>query len=322
MNSGTTVLVFDTDAEWYCGQLRKACPGHEFLAATSIEAARACASKAEVLAALAPRIPADLIAAMPRLEWVHALTTGVDNLLTMPTLGADVVITNSRGIHGPQMSELAILLMMATARRFPAMLANQQERRWERWPQPLLLDKTVCIVGLGVIAEMLAQRCRAFGMRITGVSDGRSELQGFERIYKRAEIKPAAAEADFLVVVVPYGPDTHHLVDAGVLDAMKPSGILINISRGGCVDEAALTSRLRAGRIAGAALDVFATEPLPPENPLWPLPNLIITPHIGGMADIYHEQALPIFVSHLKAYAEGGVAALQNRINRQSGEAP
>jgi phosphoglycerate dehydrogenase-like enzyme len=311
-----TVLVFDKDAEWYCAELRKACPAYAFHAATTVDQALAQATDAEILSALAPRIPNALVAAMPRLEWVHALTTGVDNLLVMPELRPDVIITNSRGMHGPQMSELAILLMMALARRFPAILANQREAKWDRWPQPLLLGKTVCMVGLGMIAEELAARCEAFGMRVTGVSEGRSQIDGFARIYRRADLRTAAADADFLVVIVPYSRETHHLIDAGVLDAMKPSGILINISRGGCVDEDALLTHLKAGRIAGAALDVFATEPLPADSPLWPQPNLIITPHVGGMADIYAQQALPIAIEHLNAYAEGGAAALPNRISR------
>ena len=306
-----TVLVFDKDAEWYCQRLREACPTYRFLAAQTRDDAFAQAAEAEIFTALAPPVPEALIAAMPKLEWVHALTTGIDNLLGMPSLGSDVPITKTRGIHGPQMAELAILLMMALPRKFPAVVLNQREARWERWPQPLLLGKTICIVGLGAIAEALAARCHAFGMRIIGVSDGRSEVEGFSRVYRRSEIRTAATEADFLVVIVPYGPETHHLIDAGVLEAMKPTAFLINIARGGCVDEAAVIAHLRANRIAGAALDVFETEPLPAESPLWSLPNLIITPHIGGMADIYREQALPILIAHLKAYAEAGPSALQ-----------
>ena len=311
-----TVLVFDVDAVWYCEELRKACPAYAFRCATTAADALAQAEDAAILCALAPDIPRALVAAMPRLEWVHALTTGVDHLLHMPELGADVIITNSRGMHGPQMSELAILLMMAAARKFPEMLANQRAARWDRQPQPLLIGKTVCMVGLGTIAEELAARCTAFGMRITGVSEGRTEMDGVEKIYRRADLAAAAKEADFLVVIAPYSPETHHLIDAGVLAAMRPSAFLINISRGGCVDEAALLAHLQAGRIAGAALDVFETEPLPAGNPLWSQPNVIVTPHIGGMSDIYAQQALPILVANLRAYETGGAAALQNRVSR------
>jgi D-2-hydroxyacid dehydrogenase (NADP+) len=314
----TQVMIFDPDAQWYCETLAHQCPGYSFLPAVTVEDALSVAADAEILCGLAPFIPVEMIKAMPKLKWVQALTTGVDHLLHMPELTSDVVITNTRGMHGPQMSELAVLMMLSLARQFPAMLANQEASKWKQWPQPLLQNKTVCIVGLGVIAEALTVRCNAFGMRVTGVSDGRSEVDGFARIFKRSQIKEAAAEADFVVVIVPYGPETHHIVNAGVLKAMKQSAYLINIARGGCVDQEAVVDALNSGEIAGAGLDVFNTEPLPETSPLWTVPNLIITPHIGGMSDCYAQQAQPIVAENLNAYAKGGAAALKNVIERAS----
>lgn len=311
-----TVLVFDNEAAAYVAALADACPGYAFVAATD-EAAATAATDAEVLVALAPRITPAILAALPRLRWIHALTTGVDNLLALPALPEDVALSNTRGIHGPQMSELAILLMLSLARSFPKLLANQQAARWERWPQPLLEGRTVCLLGLGGIAEALAARCAAFGMTVTGVSDGRAEVPGFARVWRRAHLADAAAEADFLVVLVPYAPETRHIVDARILAAMRPSAFLVNIARGGCVDETALLDALGSGTIAGAGLDVFETEPLPPTSPFWSLPNVILTPHIGGMADVYHRQALPVAIANLRAFAEGGAAALPNRIARR-----
>ncbi|MFD1796962.1 D-2-hydroxyacid dehydrogenase [Paracoccus aurantiacus] len=304
------VLILDEHADWYAEQLSARQPGFSYHAARSPEEAMPIAAGAEVLIALAPRIPAELVAAMERLAWVQALTTGVDNLLAMKELPDDVALTSCGGFHGPQMSELAVMLMLASARRLPQMIADQQAGNWTRWEQPLLRDKTVCIIGLGSIAEYLAGLCGAFGMRVTGVSDGRREAPGIDRIHPRAEIETAVAEADFLVVLVPYSPRTHHIVDAAVLAAMKPSAILVNIARGGCVDEDALLDSLRAGRIAGAGLDVFATEPLPADCPFRSLPNVIVTPHIGGYADVYRQQALPIVAANLDAYAKGGIDAL------------
>jgi len=214
-------------------------------------------SDAETFCGLAPFIPPELIKALPQLKWIQALTTGVDNLLKMECLPSSVVLTSCKGFHGPQMSELAILLMLSLARRFPAMLDNQKRAEWHRWPQPLLEGKTVCIVGLGGISEALAKRCLPFGMRITGVSDGRTQVDGVDRIYRRAEMKSAAADCDFLVVLVPYSEATHHLINADVLAAMKPAAHLINISRGGCVDEAAVINAVNSGVIASAGLDVF-----------------------------------------------------------------
>jgi len=314
------VLVFDQKAAWYASALSKLCPGYDFVTATEPDEVVRKGGEAAVLVALAPSVGRDMVAAMPRLEWVQALTTGVDNLLTMPELGPQVAITNCRGIHGPQMSELAMLLMLALARRFPQIVRNQARAVWERWPQPLLAGRTICIVGLGAIAEDLARRCAPFQMRVTGVSDGRAEVDGFAAVYRRADIARAVADADFVVVVVPYSRATHHLVGQDVLAAMRPEAFLINLSRGGCVDEPALLAALAAGTIAGAGLDVFNTEPLPVASPFWGLPNVIVTPHIGGMSDTYHEQALPLVAANLDAYARQGAGGLAGRIERNHKE--
>lgn len=315
-----TVLIYNEDAEWMCGRLAALCPDYRFRAADTLDGALALAPDAQILMGLAPYIPQELVKAMPGLEWIHALTTGYDNLLTMPGLGRHVAISNSKGFHGPQMAELAILSMMALARDYRAFLANQQKRIWERRAQPLLSGKTVCIVGLGSIGEALAQRCLSFGMRMTGVSDGRAQLDGFERIYPRADIETAVSDADFVVVIVPYGPQTHHIVGDAVFAAMKPSAYLVNIARGGCVDEDALLKHLDSGSIAGAALDVFATEPLPPESRFWSHPKVIVTPHIGGMADVYHEQVLPLVAEHLNVYAAKGASKLPNLVRPVTSE--
>ncbi len=307
-----TVVVLDDAASALCAVLA-ADGAHRFVPATTASLPLQAAD-AEVLVAMAPRVSAAVVAQLPRLAWVHALTTGVDNLLAAGLLGPQVALSNSRGMHGPQMSEHALMLMMACARRLPAMLRHQAEARWERWPQPLLQHKTVCIVGLGASAEALAARCRAFEMRVTGVSSHRLEAPGFDLVYPRQALVAAVAEADFVVVLVPYADDTHHLIDAPVLQAMKPAAVLVNLARGGCVDEAALAIHLRERRIAGAACDVFQAEPLPADSPLWALPNLIVTPHVGGWSDVYAEQALPLLQRNLAAYAAGGAAALHNRV--------
>lgn len=309
----TDILIFESEAAFYARELSARFPALDIGATHDHQRALEMAATARVLIGLAPRLSDELLAAAPRLEWVQALTTGVDNLQASPERGR-FALTNCGGIHGPQMSELAILLMMACQRRFPAVVDNQRAGHWDRWEQPLLDGKTVCIVGLGAIAEHLVRICAAFGMRVTGVSDGRTEVPGFARIYPRADLPQAVQEADFLVVLVPYGPRTHHIINADVLAAMRPDAWLINLSRGGCVDETALQAALRAGRIAGAGLDVFATEPLPSDSPFWSMPNVIVTPHIGGFSANYHEQALPVVARNLADWHSGGVTALRDRL--------
>jgi phosphoglycerate dehydrogenase-like enzyme len=195
--------------------------------------------------------------------------------------------------------------MLSLARDIRSVLGNQRQHRWDRQPQRLLFGKTALLVGVGRIAEELALRCKSFGMHVVGVSTGRTAVPGFDAIHPRYMLREVIGAADFLVVLVPHTRETHHLIDAGVLDAMKPAAALINIARGDVVDEAALIRALAGGRIAGAALDVFHTEPLPNDSPLWDLPNVIITPHIGGMSDIYAEQVLPLLIDNLSAFMAG-----------------
>jgi D-2-hydroxyacid dehydrogenase (NADP+) len=311
----TRLLVLErehpSDLEFFATALRREFPMISVHTAADDSAALAAASTAEVLFAKAHSVSPALIQAMGQLRWIQALTTGTDHLEQLP-LSSAITITSARGIHGPQMSELALMLMLALARDLPRMLQNQSHRTWERWPQPLLYGKTVVIVGIGAIAEELALRCRALGMRVEGVSSARSSARGFDAIYPRTQLRTVAAKTDYLVVLVPYEPATHHLIDRSVLEAMPRTARLINIARGRVVDELALVEALKQRRIAGAGLDVFGIEPLPADSPLWQMPNVIITPRIGGMSDIYAQQLLPLLKENLAHYLAGNLAALRN----------
>jgi phosphoglycerate dehydrogenase-like enzyme len=306
------ILIFEDGTHLNADALRREFPSFAISDTVDLVEARRMGSNTEVLVALAHEVTDELLAAMPKLRWIAALTTGTDHLRNLKNLRNDVIVTSARGIHGPQMSELAVLYMIALSRRLPEMMRNQMGGAWERWPQPVLLDKTAVIVGVGQIGETLAQRLRAFGMKIVGVSDARDEIVGFDQVLPRARLKEAAGLADFLIVLVPLNAETRHLINGQVLDAFKPTAYLINLARGDVVDETALIDRLKAGRIAGAGLDVFAEEPPRKDNPLWTMPNVIMTPRIGGMSDRYAEQALPLMVHNLRAFSEGRFKDMRN----------
>jgi phosphoglycerate dehydrogenase-like enzyme len=225
-----------------------------------------------------------------------------------------VVLTSTRGIHGPQMSELAFLNMIALARNFKKNLENQAAAKWEQWGQPILEGRTIVIVGMGLLAEHLAERCKLFGMTVIGVSGGRASAPHFDEVHPRSALKTLAARADFLMLLVPYSPQTHHLIDREVIGAMKPSAFLINLARGGVLDEGALIEHLQAGKIAGAGIDVFSKMPLPPDNPLWRMPNVIITPNIGGRSDNFIEQTMTVLEPNLKAFIDGRMNEMRNVI--------
>lgn len=270
------------------------------------------AAQAQGIIALQSHFDDELLRRASALRWIHTLTTGTDLVLQQPALPPQVQITSTRGIHGPQMSELVFLHMLALARNFPRMLLHQQQGRWERWSQSLLWHKTVTIVGVGAISEALAPRCQAFGMRVIGVSSSPRTLPGFDTILPRESLHDAMAQADFVVLVLPHTPANDKVIDAAALAAMKPSAFLVNVARGGVLDEDALLTALRAQRLAGAALDVFSQVPLPPEHPFWREPNVIVTPLIGGMSDVYLQQAWPTLHHNISCFAAGRLGDMHN----------
>lgn len=306
------ILVMDRGVHIDPHAVQNTFPQETIRYAGNVEEALDQCADCEVLVAMAHEVTDELIARMPRLRYICAMSAGIDRIDTLKNLTPDVRVTSGRGIHGPQMSELAFLGMIALSREFPRMQRNQQMHAWERWPQKLLWGKTAVLVGIGPIAEELAARCAAFGMRVLGVSDARREALHFEAMLPRSRLKDAAAAADFLIVLVPLSAQTCHMIDADVLGAMKPTAVVINLARGPVIDEPALVKALQEGRIGGAALDVFESEPLPADSPLWDMPNVIITPRIGGMSDVYARQVLPLVVHNLRCFLEGRPEQMKN----------
>src|SRR5947209_1695037 len=170
--------------------------------------------------------------------------------------------------------------------------------------------------GIALIAEALAPRCKAFGMTVIGFSSTQREVAGIDRMYLRNELIAHAGELDYLVLLVPYAENTRLLVDARVFAAMKPGSYLVNLARGGVVDEDALIAALEAGKLAGAALDVFQHEPLPADHPLWTAKNVIITPHQGGFCDVYPKLALPTIEHNMACFLRGDFDGMVNVVRR------
>jgi phosphoglycerate dehydrogenase-like enzyme len=267
---------------------------------------------ADILLTFAPRLTDDVLRAGTRLKWVQALGTGVDNLIDQPSLRSDVIVTNVHGIHGPPVSEAAIASMLALARGVPRAVRAQDARQWLRFPAQLLHNKTVGIFGVGAIAAELAPKCQAFGMRVIGVTSAPRQVAGFDRINASDELAKIAGELDFLVLLTPLTDKTRNSIDAAVFAAMKPTSFLVNLARGGVVDEAALVNALKSNRLAGAALDVFNNEPLPPDHPFWSMQNVIITTHQGGFCDVYIDHALPTVETNMQCFLNGDIAGMIN----------
>ena len=271
---------------------------------------------ADALLTFGPMMKDEVLRGADKLRWVQALGTGVDNLIDLPSLRPDVVITNIRGIHGAPVSEAALMMMLGLARDIATSVRNQDRQVWTRWPVKLLDGKTVGIFGVGLIAETLAPKCKALGMTVVGFTSAKRDLPGFDRMHDRGALIAQAATLDFLVLLAPYAEEIRNFVDARVFSAMKPSSYLINLARGGIVDEAALLVALERGEIAGAALDVFQEEPLPAGHPLWGARNVIITAHLGGFSDVYAERALPTVEHNMACFLRGDFDKMINVVRR------
>jgi D-2-hydroxyacid dehydrogenase (NADP+) len=270
----------------------------------------------DILLCFSPPMADHVVRDAPRLKWIQALGTGVDNIVDLPSLGKEVVVTNVRGIHGAPVSEATVAYMLSLARDMPRSVRAQQDSKWERWPSALLAGKTVGILGVGLIAEYLAPVCKVLHMNVVGISGSPRETKGFDRVVHRDDLEKVAPELDFLVALTPLTPETRGIVGAKVFDAMKPSAYLVNVARGGVVDEPALIAALNAGKIAGAGLDVFSQEPLPPDDPLWKTKNVTIFSHLGGYSQGYEDRAMPTIAGNMAKFLSGDLKSMINIVRK------
>lgn len=289
-------------------------PGVTLHATGDKEAALSVMGSVDVIVTFGSMLSSPLLASASQLKWVHSLGTGVDGICDNPELADSVVVTATRGIHGPVMAEMAFCMMLALSRDLPRNIRKQAAHQWDRWPAALLFNKKIGILGVGAIAQDIALRCKAFGMHVTGISRTPRELVNFDSMVSHADMLTAVRDIDYLVLTIPYAPESHHLVNANFLSHMKSTSYLVNIARGGVVDEVALLEALQSRKIAGAGLDVFATEPLPPDSPFWDLDNVIITAHQGGFSNTYIADAFPCLAHHLEAFCTSGVGRMDSLI--------
>jgi phosphoglycerate dehydrogenase-like enzyme len=270
----------------------------------------------DILLCFSPPMADHVVRDAPRLKWIQALGTGVDNIIDLPSLGKEVLVTNVRGIHGAPVSEATIAYMLSLARDLPRASVAHDKGQWERWPAALLAGKTVGVLGVGLIAEYLAPICKALHMTVIGISGSPREAKGFDRMAHRDDFVKVVPELDFLVALAPLTAETRGIVGARVFAAMKPTAYLVNVARGGVVDEPALIAALESGQIAGAALDVFAQEPLPASSPLWRTKNVTIFSHLGGYSQGYEDRAMPTIAGNMAKFLSGDLKSMINIVRK------
>ena len=309
------VLIVCPDPQAYVSRLGPLFPEVQFATVATMNAADAMKHYpvADAVVAFGRGFTKECLVKAERLKWFQCLITGTDHL-TPILAGSGIVLTNARGIHGPQMAEMAVLHMMALSRQVPRLVRNQAAHAFERIKPRVLDRRTVVILGVGAIAEHTAKLCKAFGMTTIGITRTPRPIEGFDRVMPRSELLEAAALADFLLVLLPYTAEDDKAVSDAVFAAMKPSAYLVNIARGGVVDEAALIKALDEKKIAGAGLDVFADHILPPASPLWDREDVFITPMIGGQSDRYDENALTVVEPNMRCFLAGDYDGMINRV--------
>lgn len=248
-------------------------------------------------------------------DWIHSVQAGVDRFPFEEFEARGVVLTNSTGIHGESVGETTAGYMLSFARRLHVYAEQQSEHVWRHppWDEPFTLDgETVCVVGLGTLGRGIASRAAGLNMRVTGVKRTVEDVPDVETVYPASALHEAVAEARFVALACPLNEATHHLFDAAAFEAMRGNAYLLNVARGAVVDEEALVEALDAGEIAGAGLDVFETEPLPEDSPLWDMDEVIVTPHRAGSDREYWRGVAAIVRENVDRIREGG--EMTNRV--------
>lgn len=259
----------------------------------------------------------DILSEADCLKWVHGHWAGVENFLFPEMLKSDILLTNSRGIHRTQVSEHAMSFILAWTRRLHKFMRYQLKAQWQRMELDQVWAKTVGIIGLGDIGCEIAAKAKAFNMNVIGLDVRKIQPPHVDEMLPPDKLPLLLQRSDFVVITVPLTSKTIGLIGKEELRLMKETAVLVNISRGRIVKEGELVKALKEGLIAGAALDVFETEPLPPASELWKMENVILTPHVAGTSPYYNQRAVPIFIENLKRYLEG--KPLINLIDKEKG---
>ncbi len=287
--------------------------------AEDLDMAIAKASEAEVIQA--GHWSEELWKSAPRLRWVQSGGAGVERFLTPDFIASPIILTNAQGVYAIPIADHVMAFILHFSRQFNHLLRYQIERKWADWGEfalDELKDKTLGIVGLGGIGSEVARRAKAFGMRVIAIRR-RPDMpaENVDEVRAADELAWLLQESDFVALCAALTPATRHLISAEQLRRMKSNAYLINIGRGGLIDEGALIAALRAGEIAGAGLDVFEQEPVPADSPLWGMSNVMVTPHVGGDSPRSHERLMDLFCENLRRYVAG--EPLLNVVDKSEG---
>jgi phosphoglycerate dehydrogenase-like enzyme len=268
---------------------------------------------AEVLFGLPGDSPAELAAVVrsnPRLRWVQGTAAGTGEQIKAAGLSKEelerVVITSASGVHVGPLAEFCLMGLLHFTKDVPRLAADQRAHRWDHYPVSEMRGSTLLVLGLGAIGTEVARLAKAFGMHTIGVNRrGVSDSPHVDEVYTADSLHEVLGRAGALVVTLPLTDETQGMLDSDAFAAIKPGAVLVSAGRGEVVDERALVKALREQRLRGAALEVFATEPLPPDSPLWDLHNVLISPHTAALSERENERIDELFTENLRRYLRG-----------------
>jgi phosphoglycerate dehydrogenase-like enzyme len=254
---------------------------------------------------------------LTNLQWIQTTSAGIDQLLHLVRGRPEILVSTAKGIAPEPIASYVLLMMLAFQWDLPGILERQRQQLWKLCPIRLISGATCAVIGLGNVGRMVAQRAKELGMTVIGSKRRSEPVEQVDRLFTPEQLPGMLAMADFVVLTVPLTEETRRMFGAAEFEAMKPTAFLIQVSRGGVLDEEALLHALQDGQIAGAAVDVFEEEPLPADHPLWDAPHLIITAHQAAEREDYIEAVAGILLRNLKAYPDLGL--MQGIVNPERG---
>jgi phosphoglycerate dehydrogenase-like enzyme len=308
-----TLLILSRNADAYRELVEAArLPDLRITSATTASAVDPAAAAADLVLG-EPSLVREVLPRLPNLQWVQATWAGVEPLLD-PSLRRDYVLTNARGVFGSLMSEYVFGYLLAHERKIFEKWASQLAGKWDPVHPGTLRGKRIGLLGVGSIGAALARTAKHFGMYVKGYTRASRDCSDVDE-YFHGDRAAFAADLDYLVSIVPNTAGTVRLVDATLLAALPPRAVFVNPGRGSVVDEAALADALQSGRLAGAVLDVFQQEPLPPDHVFWRTPNVLITSHTAAIS--FPKDIAPVFIANYRRLIAG--EPLQYRVDFEAG---
>jgi phosphoglycerate dehydrogenase-like enzyme len=263
------------------------------------------AQRADTEAMLAWGAPRGLLPEMPKLRWAQALTAGVEGWLALPDLPTRLTLTCARGTHRDSMPENILGALFHLTKPYAAVVRDQKEHKWTRRMAQPLNGKTLGILGLGAVGQEVARLASALRMRVIGTKRRPQAIVGVDQVFLPERTSDVLAQSDFVLLLLPATPDTENFINTKTLSQMKPSAYLLNFGRGHLIADADLIAAVEEKRIAGAVLDVFRQEPLPPEHPFWNTDRILVLPHIGGGHPTRDAIVARLFVENLGRFLDG-----------------